>query len=124
MKTTECRLCFQTFQAYAQIFAQRVPFLVKSFVNVTKINSSNSFFYVTYAQELTISKEVGDRSSEASTHGNLAVAYQALGSHEMALVHYHSHLNIARELKDVAGEACALCNLGNCHSSKGKKLGK
>ena len=82
------------------------------------------FFYVTHAQELTISKEVGDRSSEASTHGNLAVAYQALGSHEMALVHYHSHLNIARELKDVAGEACALCNLGNCHSSKGKKLVK
>ena len=124
MKTTECRLCFQTFQAYAQIFAPRVPFLVKSFVNVTEINSSNFFFDVTHAQELTISKEVGDRSSEASTHGNLAVAYQALGSHEMALVHYHSHLNIARELKDVAGEACALCNLGNCHSSKGKKLVK
>ena len=29
-----------------------------------------------------------------------------------ALVHYHSHLNIARELKDSVGEACALCNLG------------
>ena len=56
-----------------------------------------------HKQELTISKEVGDRTSEASTHGNLAVAYQALGSQEMALVHYHSHLNIARELKDVAG---------------------
>ena len=120
MKTTECRLCFQTFQAYAQIFAPRVTFLVKSFFNVTKIDySSHSFLFLCHVQELTISKEVGDRSSEASTHGNLAVAYQALGSHEMALVHYHSHLNIARELKDVAGEACALCNLGNCHSSKG-----
>jgi hypothetical protein len=31
-----------------------------------------------------------------------------------ALVHYHSHLNIARELKDSVGEACALCNLGKC----------
>jgi tetratricopeptide (TPR) repeat protein len=29
-----------------------------------------------HKQELTISKEVNDRSSEASTHGNLAVAYQ------------------------------------------------
>ena len=41
-----------------------------------------------HKQELTISKEVGDRSSEASTHGNLAVAYQAIGAHEMAVVHY------------------------------------
>jgi hypothetical protein len=65
-----------------------------------------------HKQELTISKEVNDRSSEASTHGNLAVAYQvlyynilysvlypayqALDMHEMATVHYHSHLNIAR----------------------------
>ena len=57
-----------------------------------------------HKQELTISKEVNDRTSEAATHGNLAVAFQALGKHEMALVHYHSHLNIARELKDVAGE--------------------
>ena len=67
---------------------------------------------------MTISKEVKDRSSEASTHGNLAVAYQALGAHEMALLHYRAHLNIARELKDTAGEACALLNLGNCLSSR------
>ena len=43
--------------------------------------------------------QVNDRMSEPSTHGNLGVAYQALGMHEMALLHYHSHLNIARELK-------------------------
>lgn len=29
-----------------------------------------------------------------------------------------SHLGIARELKDTAGEACALLNLGNCLSSR------
>lgn len=45
-----------------------------------------------HKQELTISKEVHDRSSEASTHGNLAVAYQALGAHDMALLHYKAHL--------------------------------
>jgi hypothetical protein len=38
--------------------------------------------------------------------------------HDMAILHYHSHLNIARELKDTQGEACALLNLGNCHSSR------
>ena len=57
-----------------------------------------------HKQELTISKEVNDRASEAATHGNLAVAYQALNMHDMALTHYHSHLNIARELKDTAGK--------------------
>ena len=56
-----------------------------------------------HKQELTISKEVNDRASEAATHGNLAVAYQALAMPEIALTHYHSHLNIARELKDAAG---------------------
>lgn len=39
-----------------------------------------------HKQELTISKEVRDRTAEASTHGNLAVAYQALNMHDMALV--------------------------------------
>ena len=38
-----------------------------------------------HKQELTISKEVNDRSSEASTHGNLAVAYQALNMHDIGV---------------------------------------
>lgn len=34
-------------------------------------------------------------------------------------MHYRAHLDIARnELKDTAGEACALLNLGNCLSSR------
>lgn len=36
-----------------------------------------------------------------------------MGAYDMALMHYRAHLNIARELKDTAGEACALLNLGN-----------
>lgn len=63
---------------------------------------------------------MNDRSSEASTHGNLAVAYQAVQGHETALRHYRAHLSIARELKDAAGEACALLNLANCLSSRGR----
>lgn len=50
----------------------------------------------------------------------MAVAYQAVQGHEAALRHYRAHLAIARELKDTAGEACALLNLANCLSSRGR----
>lgn len=50
----------------------------------------------------------------------MAVAYQAVQGHETALRHYRAHLAIARELKDAAGEACALLNLANCLSSRGR----
>ena len=49
-----------------------------------------------------------DRPSQASTHGNLAVAYQALGAHDRALQHYLQHLSIARELRDTPSQARAL----------------
>lgn len=52
--------------------------------------------------------QVNDRPSQASTHGNLAVAYQALGAHDRALQHYLHHLSIARELRDTPSEARAL----------------
>lgn len=52
--------------------------------------------------------QVNDRPSQASTHGNLAVAYQALGAHDRALQHYLHHLTIARELRDTQSEARAL----------------
>lgn len=52
--------------------------------------------------------QVNDRPSQASTHGNLAVAYQALGAHDRALQHYLHHLTIARELRDTPSEARAL----------------
>ena len=52
--------------------------------------------------------QVNDRPSQASTHGNLAVAYQALGAHDRALQHYLHHLTISRELRDTQSEARAL----------------
>ena len=55
--------------------------------------------------------QVNDRPSQASTHGNLAVAYQALGAHDRALQHYLHHLTIARELQDTQSEARALGKL-------------
>lgn len=55
--------------------------------------------------------QVSDRPSQASTHGNLAVAYQALGAHDRALQHYLHHLSIARELRDTPSEARALGKL-------------
>lgn len=56
--------------------------------------------------------QVNDRPSQASTHGNLAVAYQALGAHDRALQHYLHHLTIARELRDTPSEARALGKQG------------
>lgn len=55
---------------------------------------------------------MNDRPSQASTHGNLAVAYQALGAHDRALQHYLQHLTIARELRDTPSEARALGKQG------------
>ena len=63
-----------------------------------------------------ILQEVNDRHSESSTHGNLAVAYQAMKMYDKALQHYDTHLNTVRELKDTNSEARALSNLGNFYS--------
>ena len=52
-----------------------------------------------------ISKEVHDRPSEACTQGNLAVAYQAIGSLDKSLKHYQQHLVISQELGDQSNEA-------------------
>ena len=59
---------------------------------------------------------MNDRHSESSTHGNLAVAYQALQLHDKALQHYNTHLTMVRELHDMHSEARALSNLGNFYS--------
>ncbi len=60
-----------------------------------------------------------DRGAEATTHGNLGLAYQALGGRDQqALTHFHLHLGIAEEMKDATGEANALLNLGNYHCAR------
>lgn len=58
--------------------------------------------------DVSLCYQVNDRPSQASTHGNLAVAYQALGAHDRALQHYLHHLTIAREMRDTQSEARAL----------------
>ena len=40
--------------------------------------------------------------------------------YEQALQHYNAHLNIARDLKDIASEARALSNVGNYYSVRGE----
>ena len=49
----------------------------------------------------------------------LPFSCQALGLHDMAVAHHKAHLSIARQQKDQAAEACALCNLGNCFAARG-----
>ncbi len=59
---------------------------------------------------------MNDRHSESSTHGNLAVAYQAMRMFDKALQHYELHLASVKELRDTSSEARALSNLGNFYS--------
>ena len=56
--------------------------------------------------------------SQASTNGNLGIAYQGLGDLEAALNHLDAHLTISRECEDKAGQLKALSNLGNYHANK------
>ena len=69
-------------------------------------------------QALAIAVEEGDTVSQASTNGNLGIAYQGLGEHDLALKHLDSHLTISRECLDVEGQLKALSNLGNFHANK------
>ena len=62
--------------------------------------------------------EEGDTVSQASTNGNLGIAYQGLGEDALALKHLDAHLTIARECQDIEGQLKALSNLGNFHANK------
>ena len=69
-------------------------------------------------QALTIAVEEGDTVSQASTNGNLGIAYQGLGEDILALKHLDAHLTISRECQDTEGQLKALSNLGNFHANK------
>ena len=69
------------------------------------MSSLQNIFYSLFSQ-------VSDRASEASTHGNLGIAYQAVGDHALATKHFGLHLRMAEELNDVLAQCRALNNLG------------
>lgn len=73
-----------------------------------------------HQKELAISKEVEDKRSQCATHGNLAVAFQAVHDMNIAERHHEIHLQMSRDLKDRASESRALNNLGNFRCCQGQ----
>ena len=69
---------------------------------------------------LLISKEIGDKNGEASSHLILGEVYISVGEYENAREHLEKSLFIQRETGDRKGEASSYGNLGNVYRSVGE----
>ena len=72
-----------------------------------------------YERHLKIAKELGDRSGEGNSYGNLGNAHFSLGDFKTAKEYYERHLKIAKELGDRLAKGEAYGNLGNAHLGLG-----
>ncbi|KAG5676908.1 hypothetical protein PVAND_006711 [Polypedilum vanderplanki] len=68
-----------------------------------------------YQQNLALMREIGDRSAQGRSCGNLGNTYYLLGDFQSAIEHHQERLKIAREFGDKAAERRANSNLGNSH---------
>lgn len=68
-----------------------------------------------YQQNLTLMREIGDRSAQGRSCGNLGNTFYLLGDFQAAIEHHQERLRIAREFGDKAAERRANSNLGNSH---------
>lgn len=68
-----------------------------------------------YQQNLTLMRDIGDRSAQGRSCGNLGNTYYLLGDFGAAIEHHQERLRIAREFGDKAAERRANSNLGNSH---------
>ena len=69
---------------------------------------------------LAAARRLGDRSHEGALHGQLGIAYAALGETRRAIECFEQHLAISRETGDRRGQANALGNLGNAYAELGE----
>jgi len=76
--------------------------------------------FASWEQALALYRGMGDRQGEASSLGNLGLAYDSLGQYQRAIDFHEQHLTIAREIGDRKGEASSLGNLGNAYRSLGQ----
>ncbi|KAL9954591.1 hypothetical protein ACROYT_G042153 [Oculina patagonica] len=72
-----------------------------------------------HKQDLSIAKELGDRTGERLAYSNLGNAYNSLGDFKRAVDCHEQALSIAKELGYRADEGAAYCNLGNAYQSLG-----
>ena len=68
---------------------------------------------------MQIAQEIGYRSVEGGSYGNLGCAYDSLGDYRKAIEYHEKHLKIAQEIGDRSGEGRAYGNLGYAYDSLG-----
>ncbi|XP_022238444.1 G-protein-signaling modulator 2-like [Limulus polyphemus] len=68
-----------------------------------------------YEQNLTLVKDIGDKSAQGRACGNLGNTYYLLGDFPKTISYHQERLSIAREFGDKAAERRAHSNLGNAH---------
>jgi CHAT domain-containing protein/Tfp pilus assembly protein PilF len=73
-----------------------------------------------FNKALPISREVGDRSGEATTLNNIGAAYRSLGEIQKALEKYNEALSIFQAVGDRRSEANMLNNIGSIYSLMGE----
>ncbi|MGA9378739.1 MAG: tetratricopeptide repeat protein, partial [Phormidium sp.] len=73
-----------------------------------------------YNQALPITREVNNRSGEATTLSNIGLVYQDIGKPQEALKYYNQALPITREVNNRSGEARTLNNIGQVYQAIGQ----
>lgn len=68
-----------------------------------------------YEENLSVVKELGDRSAQGRACGNLGNTHYLLGNFGQAINYHEERLSIAKEFGDKAAERRAFTNLGNAH---------
>ncbi|MEQ9233128.1 CHAT domain-containing protein [Coleofasciculus sp. E2-BRE-01] len=71
-----------------------------------------------YQKKLTVQKERGDRSGEATSLKALGIIYHSLEQYQQAIKYLQQSLIIDREIGNQSGEASSLLNLGNVYLSR------
>ena len=64
-----------------------------------------------HQQSIEIEREIGDRSGEATSLGNLGVAYYSLGQYQRAIEFHQQSIEVKRKIGDRDGEANSLNSL-------------
>jgi CHAT domain-containing protein/Tfp pilus assembly protein PilF len=90
--------------------------LGSAYANLGQYQEAISF----HEQQLSITREIGDRRGEGTALGNLGSAYFRLGQYQKAIGLYEQQLSITREISDRRGEGAALGNLGSAYFRLGQ----
>jgi len=75
---------------------------------------------VSWQSALKIYVEIGDRQGEATSRGNMGLAYVSRGEYQQAIDFYQQSLAIAQEIGDRQREAASLGNSGNAYDGLGE----